>query len=185
MMGRNVDTFNITYTPPGGSESFLDWDETGIAWESDVKEKFKPRDISEDETNIGPGGFELPRVNNEHFIVWMRTAGLPDFKKLYARILNTNLKKGTILHLNILSVFPVNDFEGEKWVVFSTTSPLGGKNDFLGLAYIVVGVLCIILAGIFIAKHLIDPRPLGDMKYFNFTGRSKEDGEEVEMEDEK
>jgi hypothetical protein len=30
----------------------------------------------------------------EHFIVWMRTAGLPNFRKLFGKI-NTNLLKGT------------------------------------------------------------------------------------------
>ena len=30
----------------------------------------------------------------EHFIVWMRTAGLPNFRKLYGKV-TEDLKKGT------------------------------------------------------------------------------------------
>jgi hypothetical protein len=35
---------------------------------------------------------------------------------------------------------------------------MGGKNPFLGIAYIVVGGLCILLGAVFLATHLIKPR---------------------------
>lgn len=35
---------------------------------------------------------------------------------------------------------------------------VGGKNDFLGIAYVVIGGLCIILGVIFAVAHLIKPR---------------------------
>jgi hypothetical protein len=35
-------------------------------------------------------------VTNEHFIVWMRTAGLPTFRKLYGKI-DQDLPAGTQL----------------------------------------------------------------------------------------
>ena len=39
-------------------------------------------------------------VTNEHFIVWMRTAGLPSFRKLYGRI-DSDLPAGTELNFAI------------------------------------------------------------------------------------
>lgn len=35
---------------------------------------------------------------------------------------------------------------------------MGGKNPFLGIAYIVVGGICIVLGALFTVTHLIKPR---------------------------
>ena len=43
--------------------------------------------------------------------------------------------------------------------------PTGGKNPFLGYAYIGVGALALVLAIIFLLKQLISPRELGDTKF--------------------
>ena len=57
-----------------------------------------------------------------------------------------------------LLVYDVSAFSGEKWVVISTSSWLGGKNDFLGWAYVAVGGLSFLLALFFLIKELISPR---------------------------
>ena len=101
-------------------------------------------------------------------MVWMRTAGLPTFKKLYRVIDSFDLVKGDKLRINVNNIYPVNEFDGKKYVVISTISWLGGKNPFLGYAYLIVGGLCAILALAFSLKHYISPRDLGNMKYFNF-----------------
>jgi len=36
-------------------------------------------------------------MTNEHFMVWMRTAALPTFRKLWGRI-TTDLKAGTYIY---------------------------------------------------------------------------------------
>ena len=116
--------------------------------------------------SLGLLGVRLPPVDDEDFIVWMRTAGLPTFKKLYRKI-HLDLKAGDVIEVQALNYYPVAAFSGQKAVVLSTTSWLGGKNSFLGWAYIVVGIICVVLGFAFLIKHLVSPRPLGDMKYFN------------------
>lgn len=60
--------------------------------------------------------------------------------------------------------FPVNAFDGKKLLVLTNTSWLGGRNAFLGIAYIVVGTLVLLVASGLLARHLIAPRQLGDHK---------------------
>ena len=54
--------------------------------------------------------------------------------------------------------FPVTVYGGTKSIVVSTRTVMGGKNPFLGIAYVVVGGLCVLLGALFTATHLIKPR---------------------------
>ena len=91
----------------------------------------------------------------EHFIVWMRTAGLPNFRKLYGQIAK-GLEVGKY-YINVENTYDVSSFSGSKSFVLSTTNALGGQNYFLAISYMVVGCICLILAllffGIFLSKR--------------------------------
>lgn len=54
--------------------------------------------------------------------------------------------------------FPVKEYGGTKSLLISTRTVIGGKNDFLGIAYIVVGGLCMVLGVVFTVAHLVRPR---------------------------
>eukprot|EP00771_Trimastix_marina_P000091 gnl/Trimastix_PCT/1095.p1 GENE.gnl/Trimastix_PCT/1095~~gnl/Trimastix_PCT/1095.p1 ORF type:complete len:337 (-),score=73.70 gnl/Trimastix_PCT/1095:91-1101(-) len=125
------------------------WDNHGIAWESDQKTKF----------HNGPN--QYTNVTDPDFIVWMRTAALPTFRKLH-RIVRTPLPAGDYV-MRIKSTFNVDGF-GDKLFVITKTTWIGGKNDFIGIAYIVVGAVCIALGGLFAAKQACCPRPLGSLE---------------------
>lgn len=101
------DTFS-NLTTVGSSGANYTMTEKGIAWSSD-KDLYKNISSSIDVTTIRPPpNWSVRWPNNyttdnpppdissdEHFIVWMRTAALPDFSKLYMRNDDTALTKGT------------------------------------------------------------------------------------------
>ena len=118
--------------------------EKDIAWSADKQLKYKnTKDLSKQWIDI----------TDEHFIVWMRPAGLPNFRKLWGRIEDVDLKKGQTVTLIIENNFDVTKFDGKKFLILSTVNIFGGKNTFLGISYIVLGAICIILAIVFIIGY--------------------------------
>uniref|UniRef100_A0A9L0JPL5 Cell cycle control protein n=1 Tax=Equus asinus TaxID=9793 RepID=A0A9L0JPL5_EQUAS len=102
--------------------------------------------------------YETTGFLNDDFIVWMRTAAFPTFKKLYRRLSRTQhfiegLPAGNY-SFNVSYNFPVTRFQGEKSVVLSTLTWSGGHSLFLGLAYTVTGAMTWLAAFSMMAVHL-------------------------------
>ena len=83
-------------------------------------------------------------IEDEHFLVWMRPAGLPNFRKLWGRI-ETDIKKGDKIEIEIENNYDVEKNIFGKSIVLSTTNEFGGKNTFLGVSFIVVGIISLLL----------------------------------------
>eukprot|EP00741_Cyanophora_paradoxa_P000890 tig00000448_g860.t1 len=159
------DTFALRAQSITGQTIFLR--ESGIAWSSDVSNKFQNPEKCRNpltnafETDPSKRSPECTRdLKDEHFIVWMRVAGLPKFKKLWA-VIDTDLPPGEY-YFQIRNNFPTRGFGGTKWIVVATTSWLGGRNDTVGITYIVVGCVAIVLALIFLAKERVYPKARSD-----------------------
>ncbi|KAI8911955.1 CDC50/LEM3 family [Powellomyces hirtus] len=171
-------------------QTTYEFSEQGISWPTD-KDRFKQTKFLETLTTPevlattlippplwqkawpkwqdGYNSTNFPNINTwERFQVWMRTAALPTFRKLWGRNMDTTLSPGTWT-ITIHDTFDVNKFSGTKSIVISTVSLLGGKNPFLGAAYITVGVICWVLGLAFLFRHMIKPRKLGDHTYLSWN----------------
>ncbi|KAL2613457.1 hypothetical protein R1flu_025149 [Riccia fluitans] len=173
--------FNDTYAFSKGVSTNLTVNKKGISWKSDREDKFgaikpSPNYPNNQETNtslIGGGRLDpdTPLNEQEDLIVWMRTAALPTFRKLYGKI-EEDLKVGESISVRIENNYNTYTFGGGKKLVLSTTSWLGGKNSFLGIAYLTVGILSMFLALVFFLVHFKNPRPLGDPSYLSWNRKA-------------
>jgi hypothetical protein len=130
--------------------AYVDMTNSSIAWDSDVEKKFLST-TDPDRNKATPGkpnlyNVRLPEENalvtDPDFIVWMRTAALPEFRKLY-RVIDTKLEPGEYTVV-VRNNFNVEFFGGEKAIMLSTTTSLGAPNSKLAVSYVVVGVLCVV-----------------------------------------
>ncbi|KAJ7090183.1 cell cycle control protein [Mycena belliarum] len=180
------DTFTnpILQNPGAGDATTYEFSATNIAWPGEAKkyssDPVASRAYASYDDITPPPNWQLryPTYNStmpppdlktdERFQNWMRTAGLPTFTKLYGRNDKDVMKAGTyriIVGLN----FPVQPYKGTKSVVISTVSWIGGKNSFLGWAYVGAASVFVLLAIAGTARHLIKPRRLGDMALLSWS----------------
>jgi len=178
------DTFEFSTNGFFNEHGIVFVNKTSISWKSDRDERFNNtvfpsnfvnnnRTTFANASQIGGGWLNesLPLSKHENLMVWMRIAALPTFRKIYGRI-ETDLQPGTKLTININNLYNTYRFGGSKKLVLSTASWIGGKNDFLGLSYIVVGCISILLGLVFLYVHWKYPRPLGDRSYLSWVKKS-------------
>ncbi|CAI7648858.1 unnamed protein product [Penicillium glandicola] len=163
-------------TVSGNETQYYEMTDKGIAWDSD-KELIKQTKYSMDDVLPPPNWAwasedgvykEDPKLyENEAFMVWMRTAGLPSFSKLSRRN-DTHGMPAAHYSIDIVDRFNVTEYDGTKSILISTRTVLGGKNPFMGIAYVVVGGICVVLGALFTVAHLVRPRKLGDHTYLTW-----------------
>lgn len=114
----------------------------------------------------------LKGVTDEHFVVWMRIAAMPTFRKLYGyfeeNMDGPTVAAGSKLTFTVDSNWIVTGFKGTKTLVVTTTSALGGKSNALQYSFWAVGGLCAAAGLFFGLKHLIKPRKLAHEKYLKY-----------------
>eukprot|EP00826_Nyctotherus_ovalis_P050249 TRINITY_DN6141_c0_g1_i24.p1 TRINITY_DN6141_c0_g1~~TRINITY_DN6141_c0_g1_i24.p1 ORF type:complete len:264 (-),score=50.56 TRINITY_DN6141_c0_g1_i24:99-890(-) len=120
----------------------VDIDEKKIAW-SDDRGKYE---------KSGEPGAWLD-MTDEHFIVWMRVAGLPTFRKHWGRI-EPGLEEGTYT-VTVENNYDVSKFSGKKYIVLTTVNAFGGKNYVLGSCFLGLAGLAVILCIAFLGAYKI------------------------------
>lgn len=152
----------------------------GIAWPYD-KNRYGPSQYelsqvrpppfwTKDRALVNTNGTykRLPNLaEDERFQNWMKVAGLPVFRKTYGKCPGV-VPSGTYTIL-ISSTYEVESYGAKKSLVISNTSWIGGKNTFLGYAYIIAGTVFLTLGAIFLTRHLVAPRRLGDVSFLSWS----------------
>lgn len=177
--------FNDTFSSPvlESNNTVYNMTNKGIAWPTD-RNRFKNTRYNYTEVvpprnwaKMYPNGYTeetgLPQIEDwEEFQNWMRTAALPTFSKLALRNDHDTLGPGTYT-VDIVQNFDTTGYRGKKMLVLSTRSAIGGRNNFLGIAYVVVAGLCAVLGVIFLVQHLVKPRRMGDHTYLSWNSERK------------
>ncbi|KAI0005876.1 transcription regulator [Russula compacta] len=176
------DTFsNLTLlNPPSGAPSTYNFSESGIAWPGEAKKYTQKLAYNLSEIIPPPNwavkfpnGYttDQPPPNfhvDEHFQNWMRTAGLPTFTKLYGRNDHDELIQGRY-EIAVDMNYPVRPYSGTKSIVITTVAWIGGKNPFLGWAYVAASALFVALSIAGTIRHVMKPRRLGDMSLLSWN----------------
>ncbi|KAH7889847.1 ligand-effect modulator 3 family [Phlebopus sp. FC_14] len=180
LFNDTISSFQSLTDPSGASD--YNFTQTGIAWPGEAK-KYSATSGYVGRLNeiVPPPNWALMYPENytddnpppnlqssELFQNWMRTAGLPTFTKLYGRNDTSTLRAGQY-QVQIFYNYPVQGYKGTKSLVISTVSWIGGKNPFLGWAYVATAGVFILLALAGTIRHLVKPRRLGDMSLLSWN----------------
>ncbi|KAG8344259.1 hypothetical protein TRVL_04918 [Trypanosoma vivax] len=176
---NGTDFSRSTNLPLNGSRTANLCKKKGIAWSSDVRDRFKAPNIElsqrvwtagyeayngvpqvpppSNDTFFNNGwyageiGHAIPVTTDEDFIVWMRSASLPHFHKLY-RVIETDLHPGRYT-MEIAEHFDVTTFSGTKTFTLASVSWLGGRNKVLGMTYFFVAAMAFSFAALLFCSH--------------------------------
>lgn len=112
-----------------------------------------------------PNGYNETNIPNiqewEEFQNWMRPPAFPTFSKLIRRNTTASLMPGTY-QIDVGLHWPVTGFNGKKAVYITHSSQVGGRNNFLGIVYLLGGVLCFAMAVLIVGFYIISNRKIAD-----------------------
>ncbi|EGV64319.1 alkylphosphocholine resistance protein lem3 [Yamadazyma tenuis] len=185
------DTFSSTLSAVNGTADDYKLTNKGIAWSKD-KNRFKKTKYSHKDIVPPPNWYKrfpngynetnVPDVSTwEEFQNWMHPAGLPTFNKLVLRNDDDTLKAGTY-QVSVGLHWPVLPFKGGKYIYISQRSVMGGKNPFVGIAWMASGGVCFVLSIFLLVVNLVKPRKTGDMSLLSWNReKAAEDEKAVEQ----
>ena len=176
------DTYSIRRAPAadaaeGALGNVVPVAEKDIAWSIDLEDGAigtEPRNFNTEEYKpLRGGGTVNGKMNeDEHFAIWTRAAMLPQFLKVWGRI-DEPLKKGEKLKVQVDNRYNTYKFDGRKHIVLSTVTWMGGKNDFIGGAFIGTGVIFLLCAAGFLTISFKKVRDVADTNKLSWMKKKK------------
>lgn len=74
-----------------------------------------------------------------------------------------------MLTFTVNANYEVGSFDGSKSLLISNLGEFGGKNPFLGVAFVVVGSVSLMFALLFVIKQTVAPRAKADASLLNWN----------------
>ncbi|KAK3945977.1 ligand-effect modulator 3 family [Diplogelasinospora grovesii] len=179
------DTFSnpVLLNVPGSSNETRTYEmanNTGITWPG-IKDLYGKTKYSLDKIVPPPNWRERFRYGYtdqnpppdlaewEAFQNWMMLAAAPNFYKLYQKNDSGTMLAGTY-QIDIVSNFDTTVYNGRKAFVITTVSPMGARNIWPGIIFLIVGGICLILDIYFVLSFFLwKPRKLGDPSYLSWN----------------
>ncbi|XP_046638224.1 cell cycle control protein 50A-like isoform X1 [Daphnia pulicaria] len=159
--GNPVPVLNTGIASPSEKKKFRNPPNSQTNLNEVYKDYVKPPNWRKNIWELDPSNPDNNGLQNEDLIVWITTATLPNFRKLYRRLnrttegYNFGLQAGNYT-LHVEYNYPVHSFGGRKSFIILTTSFMGGKNRFHGINLIVVCCIGIVVGCIGILLDVID-----------------------------
>lgn len=170
------DSLTIVSSDATDNTTFSLSDEN-INWSSD-KARFKKTKYSASDIvpppywqQRYPDGYNdtnVPDIETwEEFQNWMRTPAFPEFSRLIRRS-DSALYEGEY-QIDIELNWPVTIYNGKKAVYITHGSNGIGRNNFLGVAYLVGGAISFFVALITLLSHFLWGRAVGDTRLLSWN----------------
>lgn len=90
------------------------------------------------------GEVDIPDLNDESLMVWLRYGSTSNFKKIHSRI-NVDLDEQDVLEFHVTSKFNTQVLGGSKSLILSQAKSFGGKHKLLSVMFILSGALPLII----------------------------------------
>jgi hypothetical protein len=121
-----------------------------------------------------PSGWGL---ENSHYINWVRLSGTTNFRKLYA-VIDEEWKADDVINLFVANRFDFKTIGGKdsthtKRVIFTTASTVGGKHEYIGLTFLISGVVCLTFFLFVLMQHMKDPRRVDKIDFMEWADNRK------------